>query len=424
MNEPEKKQIPITDAEHLLEADDNTDAQAPVVAAEPVAEPAVAAPVVDETPEVPVKQLQEQPAVVAAPTPPPQAVPKEGNSGGVLVLQWLTYAFWFWFTVSISWLAGVVINFFVAGSTDYSDWGLILAYPLASVLIMLAMALVADFFYAKREPAKKVGGANVIMLLHVVPFVLIAIGSLVTIVFSLINMTLNSSPLSGNDGPLQVMLVAAVVTVVIGLAAARAFFGSKRLVRIIARVSMGVIALGFIIASIAGPAVEAVRTKDDRLIESALPSLASDIREYTSDNDKLPASLADVTHTSSYYAEEVQLLIDSGLVKYKANTIPAEDGNSYSPESSAYSGVSYRYDNATRYYYQLCTTYKNEKKDTYNYSYNEKNYTTGDTVSTSASDYYGYVTSISAHPAGDVCYNLYADGASSYDTIKPMDATE
>ena len=44
------------------------------------------------------------------------------------------------------WLAGVVINFFVAGSTSYSEWGSQLAYPLASVIITLLIALVADFF--------------------------------------------------------------------------------------------------------------------------------------------------------------------------------------------------------------------------------------------------------------------------------------
>lgn len=398
----EQEKQPIIDTDHLIE---------------PVNEPEQAKPA--ET--------------TAVSTPPPQPAPQKAqNSGGVLVLQWLTYAFWFWFSVSASWLAGVVINFFVSGGTSSYEWGSVLAYPLASVIIMLIIALVTDFFYAKHEPEKKTGGANVIMLLHVVPFVLMAIGALVTIVFAFIGMLLNSDPIASTDGPLQVMLVSLVVVVLLGLAAARAFFGSKPRVRLIARIGMIVIALGFIIAGIAGPAVEAVRTKDDRLIERALPSLSSDIREYVQDNNKLPATLSDVTHNSSYSADAVQLVIDSGLVKYKANTLPAADGNSYNPgdaldyASGSKSGVSLdsplrSISGANRFYYQLCTTYKTEKKDRYNYS--ERNtYTKGDSVGVAANYRYDYVTSISSHPAGSVCYNLYAD--SGYGSIMPMDATE
>lgn len=406
MNEPEKKSIPITDAGHLLEPD-------------------------SEAPEasVPVAEAATTPAPSPAPAP---VVYSSGNSGGVLVLQWLTYAFWFWFSVSTSWLAGVVINFFVAGSTSYSEWGSQLAYPLASVIITLLIALVADFFYTKHEPEKKTGGANVIMLLHVVPFVLLAIGALVTIVFALINMLLNSDPITDTDGPLQIMLVALVVVVLLGLAAVRAFFGSKAHVRLIAKLAFVVVAAGFIVAGIAGPAVEAVRTKDDRLIEQALPSLSSDIRDYANENNKLPANLSDVTYDeSSYSASAVQKLIDSKLVTYKANTVPSSD-SSYDPSdistnvcvNSPTAGVCspdsslYPSSATKRFYYQLCTTYKTEKKDRYNYS--ERNaYTKGDSVGTAANYRYDYVNDISSHPSGDVCYNLYADG--SYGSIKYMD---
>ena len=407
MNEPEKKSIPITDADHLLEPDSD-------VPAPSVTEPAVPA---------------KQESVATPPTPPEPEKKGQGSSGGVLVLQWLTYAFWFWCGISVSWLAGVVINFFVAGNTGSYEWGSVLAYPLASVVIMLGIALVTDFFYAKHEPEKKLGGANVIMLLHVVPFVLIAIGALVTIVFALLNMLLNSDPIASTDGPLQVMLVALVVAVLLGLAATRAFFGSKPRVRLLARAAFIVVAVGFIVAGVAGPALEAVRTKDDRLIEQALPSLSSDIRDYVNEHNKLPAALSDVTYDeSSYSAGAVQKLIDSKLVTYKANTLPSSN-SSYSPSDirtqlcvdSPTAGVcspDSTNSDTKRFYYQLCTTYKAEKKDRYNYS--ERNaYTKGDSVGTALDYRYNYVSSISAHPAGDVCYNLYAD--SGYGSIKPMD---
>ncbi len=413
MNEPEKKSIPIMDADHLLEPDSDEPATSPTpLATEPAA--------------------QAKEAFAASPPAPSQPEQKsQGSSGGVLVLQWLTYAFWFWCGISVSWLAGVVINFFVAGNSGSYEWGSVLAYPLASVVIMLGIALVTDFFYAKHEPVKKLGGANVIMLLHVVPFVLIAIGALVTIVFALLNMLLNSDPIASTDGPLQVMLVALVVAVLLGLAATRAFFGSKPRVRLLARAAFMVVAVGFIVAGVAGPALEAVRTKDDRLIEQALPSLSSDIRNYVSENNKLPASLSDVTYgESSYSASAVQKLIDSKLVTYKANTLPSSN-SSYDPSDirtqlcvdSPTAGVcspdsSTDSSSTKRFYYQLCTSYKTERKDRYNYS--ERNvYTKGDSVGTALDYRYNYVSSISAHPAGDVCYNLYAD--SGYGSIKPMD---
>lgn len=338
-------------------------------------------------------------------------------SGGMLVLQWLVYAFWFWYGVSATWLAGVVVTYLVAKGNS-TDWSGMLAYPLASVIIMLAIAFVADWFYSRREPAKKTGGANIIMLLHVVPFVLIAIGSLIVIVFSLISMMLNSDPVNSSNGPLQAMLTSAVTVVLFAALALRAFYGgAKPMMRKLAWGIFGLTALVFIIAAIAGPAMEAARTKQDRLIESALPSLSSDIRNYTSKNDKLPEKLSDVTYKASNSSSAVQKLINEGLVTYKPNTLPAKDGNSYDPGDD-YMGSgkatpatsSYPSYSGKRYYYQLCTTYKQEKKNQYNYTDKQDSYTVGSSAGVSADYRYEYVSSISSHPAGEVCYNLYATG--------------
>lgn len=340
-------------------------------------------------------------------------------SGGMLVLQWLVYAFWFWYGVSTTWLAGVVIAYFVARGSS-TNWSEMLAYPLASVIIMLAIAFVADWFYARREPAKKTGGANIIMLLHVVPFVLIAIGSLIVIVFSLISMLLNSDPVNSGDGPLQAMLTFAVTFVLFAVLALRAFYGgAKRMVRIAAWAVFGFAALVFIVTAIAGPAMEAARTKQDRLIESALPSLSSDIRNYTSKNNKLPEKITDVTYTASSKSSAVQKLINDGLVTYKPNTLPAKDGNSYEPGddySGSVSSSKYPSYGGKKFYYQLCTVYKQEKKSEYNYTASQDSYTQGSGTGVAADYRYEYVSGIASHPAGEVCYNLYATGrySSSY----------
>ena len=371
----------------------------------------------------PVQEIEHTTQVANDPPTPPLAAPTAQSGGGVLVLQWLSYAFWFWFSVSVSVLAGIVINYYVSSTGSY-EWGNELAYPLAAVIIMLAIALVTDRFYAKHEPQKKVGGANVIMLLHVVPFILIAIGALVTIVFSCITMFLNSDPLATVDGPIKTMLVALAVAILFGLVAARAFYGKAHHVRKIMWITASVLAVGCIIATCIGPAGEAVATKDDRLIEQSLPSLASDIRTYAGEHDALPAKLTDVSHDSSYTAAAVQKLIDSKLVTYKPNTV-ADDSATYDPgdtvqiqscvdsstSGDCYSGSAL----SKRFYYQLCTTFKREKKSEYTYA-DDTSYTTG-TSEGVASDYrYSYITSISAHPAGQVCYNLYADGEYSYST--------
>ncbi len=384
----------------------------------------------DDEPEKKEEAVTVKEAVTSASTTAPATpatVPvahQEHTPGGAFVLQWLSYAFWFWYGVSMSWLAGVVINYFVTRSHSVA-WAGELAYPLAAVIVMMVITLVTDWFYTKHEPARKTGGANVLMLLHAVPFVLIAIGSLITMVFSLLTMVLNSNPVATIDGPLQVLLVALVVAAIFGLLAFRIVFGGRKAgARKVTWIVLGVLALGFIIAAFAGPALEAARTKQDRLIETALPSLSSDIRNYAQKNDKLPATLTDVSHNETDQASAVQLLIDQKLVTYKPNTIPAKEGNSSVPgeddgvvvpaktSSTIYPPAS----GQKRFYYQLCTTYRDEKKSTSNYTNSGMgaNYTTDMSAGVSADYRYDYVYSIASHPAGQVCYNLYADGKYTY----------
>lgn len=352
---------------------------------------------------------------------------RERASGGMFVLQWLSYAFWFWYGVSMSWLAGVVINYFVTRSQS-TAWAGELAYPLAAVIVMMAITLVTDWFYTKHEPARKTGGANVLMLLHAVPFVLIAIGSLITMVFSLLTMVLNSNPVDTIDGPLQVLLVSLVVAVIFGLLAFRVVFGGRKAgARKVTWITLGLLALGFIVAAFAGPAAEAARTKQDRLIEVALPSLANDIRDYAATNDKLPATLTDVKHDDSSSAAAVQKLIDDKLVTYKPNTLPAKEGNTSTPgqddlvvtPTTKVTIASPDTNSQKRFYYQLCTTYKYEMKSQSNYtsSSEKNNYTTSTDAGVAANYRYDYVYSITDHPAGSLCYNLYADGKypNSYD---------
>lgn len=315
---------------------------------------------------------------------------KHTNSSGILALQWLTYAFWFWFIIGVGWLSGIVASYYETGeaASGRTEWASILAYPLAAVIITGVVALVTDLIYSKHEPSVKKGGANVIMLLHLVPFILVSIGAMIVTVFLMINMTLDSVP-----GSALKLVPSTVIMLLSGLAAMRVFFGSRKKLRLGAWIGFGAIAVGFIVAGIAGPMMTAIATKDDRLIESAMPELVREINEYAGDKNKLPATLADIVSATTSSSEEVQQLIDRELVTYKPSTNPLGELSDTAGTTGTL-GVSYYDSEERRLYYQLCVTFKYAKKDRYNNSI--------DNTHEPASYLY-----INSHPKGEVCYDLY-----------------
>lgn len=362
--------------------------------------------------ETPAPEPADKPAAETAPAPVPTPAPAKPaaphGSGAAMVLQWLSYAFWGWFAVALSWLAGVTVAYFVTGNS--SDVTASLAYPLASVIVMFVVALLADVFYAKREPAHKTGGPNAIMLVHVVLFVLIAVAAAVTAVFSLISMLLSTDPTSGTDGQVIACWTSLVAMLAFGMVALRAVLGGKKtVVRRIHWIMMGAFALGFIALSIAGPAMGAQATKDDRLIEEGLPALSQSVREYVGDKGELPATLKDAQDASTgSTSAAADLLVSRNLVRYTPNVKAAT-------KSSSYGGVSYSdYDYVTTtYYYRLCVTYKHAKKSGGTYY---------DSSAEVASGRYTSYLSIYGHDKGEVCYNLSA--IDSYNTIYPIDDAE
>src|SRR5690606_24348193 len=113
------------------------------------------------------------------------------NTPGIIILQWLTYAFWGWLIVGLIWLIALV---FMNALTDSAEDVLgMLPYAIAGTTVVLPIALTWDLFYRKHEPKKKTGGASVIMILPAVIFALPGIGALILAVFMLVNMLLTSS---------------------------------------------------------------------------------------------------------------------------------------------------------------------------------------------------------------------------------------
>ena len=348
----------------------------------------------------PTKEPTDQPSKVTSPSvqATPEAPARHG-SGGLMVLQWLSYAFWGWLGVALTWLTGAVAVYFVTGNSD--DIPGLLAYPLAAVIVLVLIAVPTDLIYARREPAQKTGGQNAIMLIHTVLFVLIAVGAAVTAVFAWISMILNTDPSGGVDGQVVALWTCLTTCVVFGALAARVLFGGKRtLLRRLFWIVAGAATLGLIATSIAGPVAGSQATKDDRVIEQGLPYVAQMISSYADEKDKLPTSLreAQESDTSSLADNAaVEELISRGLVRYTPNT---KEPTTYD-EDVMYSSY-YSYD--TTYYYRLCVTYRNVKKASGSYKSTDS--------AASSSGYQSYV-SISGHAKGEVCYNLKTDGYSN-----------
>ena len=365
----------------------------------------------DTTPlEEPVVQQQEAAAPVVTTQPAAPQVPvttPTHNSGATMVLQWLSYAFWGWFGVAMGWLSGVTIGYFVSGNS--ADITSSLAYPLASVIVMFILAAVTDFLYVRREPLHKQGGPNAIMLVHVVLFVLIAVGSAVTGLFALISMLLNTDPTMGTEAQSIVAWTSLVLLVTFAMIAARALLGGRvRKIRMLHWIVMAALGIGMIVAAIAGPVVGAQVTKDDRLIEEGLPTLVAAVSSYVNENDKLPDNLAAANDSYQYATPASKSLVSRSLVKYKPNVMEAislGDGTTYSGSKSSYW-------NSTTYYYEVCVTYKQVKKAGGTYS---------DSMSGATKDgYYPSYLSISSHPKGEVCYKRSA--STGYGDVYPVDA--
>lgn len=331
-------------------------------------------------PSVPSTPPESQPAQSSTPTEN-IAVPPAHNPG-MIVLQWLTYAFWGWTILAMSFLTASILANFIGDA----DTGSFTPYAIAAVLVLLPISIVCDFFYSKHEPQKKSGAASIVMVIHAVLFALFGIGALIGIVFSLVTMFTSSSD-SANT---KVSLFSAmIITVLYGAVFLRTINPPRlhfvrRFYILFMTLVVGVIS----VLGIVGPVARERSTRNDRLIESGLSSVEIAVSGYARKNGKLPDTLASLDLTG-----DGKQLVSKGLVQYKPNTLPPSNPpNNYSSRALR---------NTTPiYYYQLCVTYARESKNKYRSSYLDK------------ADSDGYQTSLytyEGHDAGEKCYKLKTD---------------
>ena len=330
-------------------------------------------------------QTQADAPVVSAPqaVTEPAAPAKVVNNPVTLVLQWLTYAFWGWFALAMLWLSFVTFMYFT-NTASTSDWSEVVAYPIAAVVVLLLMAGITDFFYARREPAHKAGIATAIMVIHTVIFALCGVGLVVTAVFITLQLLLNSDPSTqGLRSALYMALVGVGIYIV--LVVRTVLVAKIKRLPLITLGVLGVVALLFAVLCVVGPMARAIATKQDRQVESALPVVKQSIDDYVREKNKLPTSLHDVTLQDEN--GEAKDLIEKGVIEYEV-------------KSPVVNQMAYRIGQSTTYYYALCATYTHDKGSSYS-RYN-------DTTPKSDNDVKSYQTYIDdySHKAGRQCYNL------------------
>lgn len=326
------------------------------------------------------------------------------NTPGIVVLQWLTYAFWGWTVVAIAYLAAVITSY-TLDSTWVSDSIEPVAYGIAATLVLLPISVVFDYLYSKHEKKDKHGIESVVMVVHAVLFALVAIGSLIAIAFSFVGLLLSNGD---NTGSIIAIVVSAVLAILY----------TKLIVRIVRpnlfvklrlafRIVISLVAVVALIWGAVGPVADSLATKDDRAVRDGLTTLSYAVSQYVGANNKLPETIQQVIKDdsllssvgSSTSAATLSRLADKGSITYKANIKPSIDSENVVLVSKATSKT---------YFYELCGVFTHGlKQRSWAYPiYAEK---------TVSSDGYSTYISDGVINVGTKCYKLsamyYKDGA-------------
>lgn len=330
--------------------------------------------------------VQQQPVSPAVPLKP-------AVNAGIIVLQWLTYAFWGWTVLALSFLTSSVIENVINGS----DSNGFVPYGVAAILVLLPIAFICDSLYSKHENQHKSGAEMLVMVIHAVIFALLGIGSLIAAVFSITQMVVSSSDLKSY---IATLISALIIFILYGLTFLRTLHPKGidrfcRFYRLLMAVLVGIIAL----LGVIGPMAQARTSRNDTLIEDNISSLQDSIENYYKTNKQMPKTLAEINATG-----DLQKMIDTKLVTYTPGseivTTTALDNTGINGVSSSSSSTAFRTNypaEPVAYSYQLCATFKKASPDYSKYS-----------SSLSATDENGYTEYLSAssHPAGKVCYKL------------------
>lgn len=293
-----------------------------------------------------------------------QATP-ERSGPGVIVLQWLTYAFWGWGALALLWLVYMVLLSFM---TERSPGDAAL-YAIAATLVLLPLSVACDVFYVRREPLKKAGASMVVMVFHAVIFAVLGIGALIAAVFSLIQLYVGSGDSTSTQVWLYSFLIAAAVYALLFMRALNPF-SSQKPARLFPVAMVAIVGV-FVVLGFVGPLAVERESRDDRRIEAHLSGVQHEINNYIYANKQLPKDLQVLNITDN----GARQLVDDELVTYKQRGTVAKDNG------------------ASEYRYELCVSYVRASSTGY------RSYSDG--------EYSEYLDSYN-HPKGEACYSLKA----------------
>jgi hypothetical protein len=306
---------------------------------------------------------------------------KAASTPALITMQWLTYVFWALASVAVVFLVGVITEYLLGIDSPIATENV--AYSVAAAFILLPIAFTLDTFFSRKEDSNKSSASSVVMVVHSVLFAIISIVALVTAVFNLINISLNTF----NEQSVWVPVAAALATFIMFAllfirTAKHNLFTNLRMVY---RYTVLVVVVAASIFALTGPFTRALDTKETRLVRDKIVSLPMSISDYAYRNHKLPLTLDSVVTENNFYnsteSKQISDLVARNLIKYtpniKAPTVA--DGTT------------------TVYYYEICGTYGTDLKTGYNVA-----------IPMIYSEYPAYVT-IGEVKAGTSCYKLSTD---------------
>lgn len=297
----------------------------------------------------------------------PNSSPKSTNPTnppGIIVLQWVTYAFWGWTVLTMSFLTAAVIAYFINDSSS----GDLIIYGLAGIAVLMPISIICDYFYKKYEPVKKSGASSIVMVIHAVIFAIFGVGAIITGVFSVVALMLATGP---TQTYYTTIFSSIIIAILYGATLLRTLNPRKmpwvrRFFSIFMVIVVGIIGL----IGILGPFMGQKNSKNDTLKEQAIYSIAQDIDSYVSSNHNFPKNLNSVKNSST---GDTKKLIDNGTITY--NTLSK-------------SSTSYNY--SKEYVYELCANFDKKSKN----------------ADSKKDVYSSYELSNLYHDAGKNCYQI------------------
>ncbi len=299
------------------------------------------------------------------------------NSPGLLVLQWLTYAFWGWTNLVLIWLTYIVATYLVGGSAHTFTSA---PYVLAAAIVLLPLSVICDWFYSRREPAKKTGAATILMIVHTVIFALFGIGALITFAFSLVRyMLVPPSDLT----EVYALMISSIIIAGLYAAVFLRTLNPKAQKRAGTWLSllMGLVVIVLAVINVTGPIKTQRLVEQDEQTAQQLTTLVASIDNYVKTNRQLPASLQE-----SSFPGSTNPLVNRRAVQYH-------------PQPVSTAPVTQPAITEQRLAYTLCVTYQTDTLHTNSYE------SLSDPAVPHPSD--GFWAS-QYHQAGNTCYQLYS----------------